>query len=284
MPAGPPVRGEALATGSRRSRPRLRAIAARVLPPLLFAILVLGLWQIGASVFKVSDLLLPRPSQIGQALWNDRGLLADNAWVTLREILIGYVLALVLGVALGALLHRSKVIERAVYPWLVVSQVVPTVAIAPIFVLWTGFDIRPKVMVVVLVSFFPLVVNTIAGLRAVDPELVDLLRTMGASRLRIYRSVRLPAALPSIFTGMKVAVALSVIGVVFGEWVGSSDGLGYLILTFNNQTATAEVFAAIAVLAVLGIGLFAMVGALERLALPWYHSVRVDRQSSERPG
>jgi len=170
---------------------------------------------------------------------------------------------------LGFLLHRSRLLETAVYPWLVASQAVPTVAIAPIFVLWTGFDLRPKVMVIVLVSFFPLVVNTIDGLGRVDPDLIAVLKTFGASPLRLMRDAQLPAALPSVFAGMRVAAVLSVLGAVFGEWVGSSDGLGYLILTFNNQTATADAFAAIAVLALLGIGLFTLVAVLQKLLVPW---------------
>ncbi|HWE61548.1 MAG TPA: ABC transporter permease [Chloroflexota bacterium] len=253
-----------------------------MLPPLICAVLFLGLWQVGATVFGVSDLLLPRPSQIGQALWQDRALLVENAWITLQEIVIGYLLALTIGFALGVLLHSSRVIERAVYPWLVVSQAIPTVAIAPIFVLWTGFDIRPKVLVIILVSFFPLVVSTIDGLRAVDPDLVRLLRSLGASRVRIFRSARLPAALPGIFSGMKVAAALSIVGAVFGEWVGASSGLGYLILTFNNQTATAEVFAAIAVLATIGIVLFGLVSVLEHLLLPWYYAARAGERAPRR--
>jgi ABC-type nitrate/sulfonate/bicarbonate transport system permease component len=268
--------------GSRRRGPhdsgrRSWGHLVRILPPLVFAALVLGAWQLAATITGISDLLLPRPSQIGHALWQDRAILASNAWVTVQEILIGYALAILVGCALGVLLHGSRLIERAVYPWLVVSQAIPTIAIAPIFVLWTGFDVRPKVMVIVLVSFFPLVVNTIAGLRAIDYDLVNLLRTMDASRPRIFRVARVPAALPSVFTGMKVAAALAVVGAVFGEWVGASSGLGYLILTYNNQTATADVFAAIAVLAAIGIALFALVTLAERALLPWYHATRVDR-------
>jgi ABC-type nitrate/sulfonate/bicarbonate transport system permease component len=157
---------------------------------------------------------------------------------------------------------------------------VPIPAIAPIFVIWFGFDLRPKVLVVALVAFFPVVVNTVDGLRAVDPEMVSLLRTLRASRRRIYRVARLPAALPFIFSGMKIAAAYSVIGAVFGEWVGTfvgEEGLGSLILQFNNQSATAEMFACIVVLAVIGIVLFLLVALAERIALPWYHGARAEQ-------
>jgi ABC-type nitrate/sulfonate/bicarbonate transport system permease component len=194
--------------------------------------------------------------------------------VTVQEIVLGFLLALVMGVGLGVLLHSSRMIERAVYPWLVVSQLVPIPAIAPVFVIWFGFDLRPKILVVALVSFFPIVVNTIDGLKAVEPELVNLMRTLRAPRWRIFLSAQLPAAMPFIFSGMKIASALAVIGAVFGEWVGASQGLGYLILVFNNQTNTAAVFAVVTVLAVIGIGLFGLISLIERLALPWYHKPR----------
>jgi ABC-type nitrate/sulfonate/bicarbonate transport system permease component len=148
------------------------------------------------------------------------------------------------------------------------------VAVAPILVVWFGFTIVPKVIVVALVCFFPVVVNTTDGLKAVDPEMVRLMRTLGMSRPRIMRSVRVPSALPYLFSGLKVAMALAVIGAVFGEWVGSSEGLGYLMLALNNQLATTELFAAVLVLSLMGIALFFLVGLVERLVIPWHHEAR----------
>lgn len=236
--------------------------------------LVLAGWQLGVRLGDVDESTLPAPTAVGRALWEHRALLVDNAWVTVQEIVVGYALAVALGVGLAVLVSSSPLIERAVYPWLVVSQMIPIVAIAPIFVIWTGFDLRPKVMVIALVSFFPIAVNTVDGLKSTDPELLDLLRTMGAGRWRRFRVARLPSALPFLFSGLKVAAALSVIGAVFGEWVGADAGLGYLVLTFNNQVATAEMFATIVVLALLGIALFGLVRLLERLLLPWHVAVR----------
>jgi len=253
---------------------RGRNIAERVLPPLLFAVFVLTVWQLYVVLGDVKESTLPKPTEVVTSIWDNRQLLWDNAWVTIKEILIGYAAAIVIGVGIAVLIRSSRRIERAVYPWLVVSQMVPIPAIAPILVIWTGFDLRPKVMVIALVSFFPIAVNTIDGLRAADPELLNLLKTLKANAWQRFRKAQLPAALPFMFSGLKVAAAFSVIGAVFAEWVGASDGLGYLILVLNNQTATTDMFAVIVVLASIGIGLFLIVSLIERLLLPWYYESR----------
>jgi ABC-type nitrate/sulfonate/bicarbonate transport system permease component len=254
-----------------RRRPRL---ARRVLPPLLFSLVVLGAWQAYTELGDINPLLLPSPLAVAQSVVDNAALFADNAVVTLQEILIGFTLGAAAGIGLAVLLTYSRLAERAVYPWLVASQMVPIVAVAPILVVWFGFTIVPKVIVVALVCFFPVVVNTIDGLKAVDPEMVRLMRTLGMSRPRIMRSVRVPSALPYLFSGLKVAMALAVIGAVFGEWVGSSEGLGYLMLALNNQLATTELFAAVLVLSLMGIALFFLVGLVERLVIPWHHETR----------
>ena len=248
--------------------------AMRIVTPAAFAVVVLALWQLYAVVSDVPESSLPAPTEIARAGWEHRDLLIDNTWVTVEEILIGFALAIALGVVLAILIRSSRTIERAVYPWLVVSQMVPVPAVAPIFVIWTGFDLRPKVMVVALVAFFPIAVNSIDGLRAADPQLLRLMRTLRASRWQQFRYARLPAALPFLFSGLKVAAALAVIGAVFGEWVGSSEGLGHLILVLNNATETATMFATIFVLSVIGIALFGLVILLERRLLPWYYEGR----------
>lgn len=260
-------------TAGQRSG-RVRSLALNAGAPAAFAVLVVGAWALIKAVTEIPDTSLPAPAQVLDALVDQRGLLAENAWVTLQEVLIGFSAAVALGIGLAVAIHASRIVERAVYPWLVVSQMVPIVAVAPIFVIWTGFDLRPKIMVIALVAFFPVAVSTIDGLKAADRELLDLLRTLGASRWRRFRMARVPAALPFVFGGLKVAAALAVVGAVFGEWVGSSAGLGHLILVFNNQVATADMFAAIAVLALIGIALFGAVLLLERLLLPWYREGR----------
>jgi ABC-type nitrate/sulfonate/bicarbonate transport system permease component len=255
----------------------VRLLVRGVGAPLAAALLFLVLWQLYASASGIRESTLPKPTQVLSALYTDRQLLAGNAWVTMGEILVGYAAAILLGVGLAVLVHTSPVVERAIYPWLVASQTVPIPAIAPVIVLWTGFDLRPKVILIALVCFFPIVVNTVDGLKAAEPELLDLLKTLGASRWQRFRLGQLPASLPFVFSGLKVAAALSVIGAVFADWVGSSSGLGYLILILNNQTATSDMFAVIVVLSLMGVGLFLLVGLVERLLLPWYYESRRDQ-------
>jgi ABC-type nitrate/sulfonate/bicarbonate transport system permease component len=256
----------------------------RLVLPIGFAAAVIAAWWLLVLATGVPESSLPSPRRVLSAFSGNWSLLLDNAWVTITEVLLGYLAAVILGVAVATVIASSKLVERSVYPWLVASQMVPIVAIAPIIVIWTGFDLRPKVIVIALVSFFPIAVNTIDGLRSTDPDLIDMLRTHGANRRQRFRIAQFPASLPFLFSGMKVAAALSVIGAVFAEWVGSSEGLGYLILTFNNQTATAEMFAAVALLAIIGIGLFLVIAALERVVLPWYYDPRRFAHQSRSAG
>lgn len=272
-----------LAPAGPRLGARARSTISRVGAPALFSLLILTAWELGVRVSGISRVLLPSPSAIVLALSQRWALFAEHAWVTLIEILLGFALGSAVGLLLGILFGYSRVLERAIYPWLVASQMVPIVAVAPILVLWFGFTLTPKVLVVALISFFPVAVNTIDGLRSVDPEMVDLMRTMGATRAQIIRHVRIPSALPAVFSGLKVAMALSVVGAIFGEWVGSSEGLGYLMLAFNNQLATADLFAAILVLSLMGIALFFLVGSVQRLVTPWYQGTDLrERRERER--
>jgi ABC-type nitrate/sulfonate/bicarbonate transport system permease component len=257
-----------------RPSPRRPGRWGRLLPAVAFSLLVLAGWQLYTVAADVDPLLLPAPWQVAQSVVDNAGLFADNAAVTLTEILLGFGLGAGAGVALGMLLAYSRLAERAIAPWLVASQMVPIMAVAPILVTWLGFTILPKVLVVALVCFFPITVNTIDGLKAVDPELVRLMRTLGMSKARILRAVRVPAALPYVFSGLKVAMALATIGAVFGEWVGASEGLGYLMLALNNQLSTTELFGAVLVLSLMGIALFFLVGLAERLIIPWHHQTR----------
>jgi ABC-type nitrate/sulfonate/bicarbonate transport system permease component len=256
----------------------MKGTVARVAAPAAFALLVLAAWQVYVGVSGISSASLPAPTEIARSVWDNRETLLSNGFTTLTEIVLGYLIAVLIGVGLAVVLVTSRLAERAVYPWLVVSQTIPVFVLAPIFVIWTGFDIRPKLMVIALVTFFPIAVNTVDGLRSTDPELLDLLRTLGATRWRRFRIAQLPAAMPFMFSGLKIAAVLSVVGAVFAEWVGSTGGgLGYLVLVYNNQTATADMFAAVVALSVIGIGLFFLVAGIERVALPWYYEARSER-------
>jgi ABC-type nitrate/sulfonate/bicarbonate transport system permease component len=252
--------------------------------PAAFALLVLGGWELYVVASGISEAVLPSPVEVARALVDARGTLAAAGWTTLSEVLVGYGVATGVGVALAVAISVSRLAERAVYPWLVISQVVPVPAIAALVVVWTGFGIGSKVVVIALVSFFPIAVNAIDGLRSSEPAVLEALATLGAGRFAQLRLARGPAALPHLFSGLRVAAVLSVLGAVFAEWVGSSSGLGYLILQYNNEVATPQEFAAIVVLALIGIGLFAAVGLVERLVLPWYRASASDfARSGELP-
>jgi putative hydroxymethylpyrimidine transport system permease protein len=245
-------------------------------PTALLALMV-GAWQALAKLGHVENYLLPAPSEVASALWRDRDLLAPDAWVTAREVLLGFALALAIGVAIALVLHLSPVLRRAVYPLVVASQAIPVVVIAPILVIWFGFGLTPKLIVIALICFFPVVVNTLDGLQSVDRDQVKMMRTLGASRLDLLRRLELPSSLPFLFSGAKVAVAVAVIGAVFGELVGSDAGLGHAIQVGTAQLETARVFAAVLILSVMAIALFGLVALIERRAVPWA------RISKERP-
>jgi NitT/TauT family transport system permease protein/putative hydroxymethylpyrimidine transport system permease protein len=243
-------------------------------PPVLLLALVVAGWEAAARLGWVEDYLLPAPSEVARALVEDRDVLLPDAWVTAQEVLLGFGIALAAGVAVAVLLHLSPMLRRALYPIVVASQAIPVIVIAPILVIWFGFGMGPKLMVIALICFFPIAVNTLDGLRAVDRDQTRMLLTLGAGRWDLLRRLELPSALPYLFSGAKVAVAVAVIGAVFGELVGSDAGLGHAIQVGTAQLLTARVFAAVLLLAAMAIALFALVAAVERRAVPWAHAER----------
>jgi NitT/TauT family transport system permease protein/putative hydroxymethylpyrimidine transport system permease protein len=236
---------------------------------ILILLLLAGAWEAYARLGPVDDFILPAPTQVAAALGEDRALLWDNFWVTAQEVGLGILVALVLGAALAIVIHLSPTLRRAVYPLLVGSQAVPVVIVAPLLVVWFGFGIAPKLAIIALVCFFPIVVTTLDALAAVDPEQRKLLRTLDASRGQELRWVEVPAALPGALSGAKIAVAVAVIGAVFAEYAGSSEGLGNVILQAIPQLETARAYAAVSLLAALAILLFALLPLAERLLVPW---------------
>jgi putative hydroxymethylpyrimidine transport system permease protein len=241
---------------------------------LLLALFVLA-WQGVASLESVDDLTLASPVETWQALRDDWSLLVDNAGVTLVEVMLGLAISLAAGVAFGVAMHLVRPLRDAAYPLLVASQAIPVVVLAPIFVLAFDYGIGPKLAIVALICFFPITVNLLDGLRSTPPELLKLMRSMGASRLRTLRSVELPASLPSLFSGLKVAASVSVIGAVFGEWAGADEGLGRLVLLGNNQLQTPRVYAGIVLLTLMAVALFALVALAERVVCPWNRKERL---------
>jgi putative hydroxymethylpyrimidine transport system permease protein len=237
---------------------------------LLIAAL-LGAWELYADVGGVDDFILPAPSQIATALWEDRSLLWSNLLVTAQEVGLGILVALVLGFVLAVALHFSGALRRGVYPLLVASQAVPIVIIAPLLVVWFGFGIVPKLAIIALVCFFPVVVTTLDALRSVDPDQLKLMRTLDASRWQAFRWAEAPAALPAALSGAKIAVAVAVIGAVFAEYAGSSEGLGHLMLQAIPQLETARAYAAVVLLAAFAVLLFSALALAERRLVPWAH-------------
>ena len=237
----------------------------------LLALALVAGWELYAVLGGVDEFLLPAPSDVAASLWNDRGLLWDNFTVTAGEVLLGIAVSLSAGVALAVAIHFSRTLRRTTYPLLVASQTVPIVIVAPLLVAWLGYDLAPKLAIVGLICFFPVVVTTLDGLAAVDPDLRKLMRTLDASRAQTFRYVEGPAALPALLSGAKIAVTVAVIGAVLAEQAGSSDGLGHLILQSIPQFETARSWAAVVVLAAFAIALFGLLSLAERRLVPWAH-------------
>jgi putative hydroxymethylpyrimidine transport system permease protein len=224
-------------------------------------------------VAHVPDYLFPAPSAVATALASDRGLLASAATVTLREVLLGYLLAVAVALAVAVVIHFSALLRQALLPLLVLSQTVPTVLLAPILAVLLGYGIGPKLIVVAVVCFFPIVVNTVDGLRSTDPELVRMMRTLDATRWAIFRRVEWPAALPTVFSGARIAATYAAVGAVFGEWTGSSSGLGFVMLQAEPALQTARIFAAVLILSAIALALYGVVSLAERLIVPWNRAV-----------
>lgn len=245
-----------------------------IFPPILLILFLLIVWSLVARNSGLAAFILPSPSDVLHAGWETRMLLASAIGTTMIETAIGLAIAIVLGIAIAAAMDLSPFLHRALYPILVASQTVQILAIAPLLIIWFGFGLLPKVIIVILICFFPLAVSTADGLASADPDLLALLRSMGARRGQIWRLVRLPSALPSFFTGLRVAVTYSVVGATIGEWVGGSAGLGLYMLRSKNALATDQVFVAMLITSLISIGLFGLVLFIERLALPWYYSAQ----------
>jgi NitT/TauT family transport system permease protein/putative hydroxymethylpyrimidine transport system permease protein len=250
--------------------------AARLAGPAVLAALLLGAWEAYARLGGVDEFLLPAPTEVASALWRDRGLLWDDFTVTAGEVLLGIGVALVAGLSCAVALHFSPLLRRTTYPLLVASQTIPIVIVAPLLVVWLGYDLAPKLVIIGLICFFPITVTALDGLRGVDPDLRKLMRTLDASRWQTFRRVEAPAALPALLSGAKVAVAIAVIGAVLAEQAGSSRGLGHLILQAIPQFETARAYAAVVVLSALAVTLFGALALLERRLVPWANRTQGD--------
>ena len=248
----------------------------RPLPALLLLLALFGVWELYVDLGGADPLILPPPHDVAKALYTDRSLIWSNFLVTAEEVLLGVIVAAVLALASAFAIHFSATLRRAIYPLLIGSQAVPIPVFALVLVLWLGFGLGPKLLVVALVSFFPILVTTLGGLARVDPDLVKLMRTFDAPRGRTFRYVEFPSALPGVMTGAKITVAVAVIGAVFAELAGSNSGLGYLYQQSQNQLLMPRAYATVFVLSAFAILLFGLLSLAERLALPWAYQPRGD--------
>ena len=248
---------------------RTRGIVAAWVAPLLTFVALLGVWHLATIVFDWPVWLVPTPVDVGEALWDYRSLLPRQFWITLLETVAGFALAVAVGIPLAVAIAVSSLLERTIYPLLLALNAVPKIAIAPILILWMGFGYGPKIVVAFLLCVFPIVISTASGLASTSAELVELARSLCASRRQTFLKIRFPAAMPQVFVGLKVAISLAVIGAVIGEFVGSSEGLGWVIVNSGANVNTPLAFAAMALLAVMSVVLFYVLVALERWLVPW---------------
>ncbi|HXU53301.1 MAG TPA: ABC transporter permease [Casimicrobiaceae bacterium] len=253
-----------------------RARVAAVVAPVAVVIALLVLWEASTRLFGVPAFLLPPPTAIAAAMVKNAALLAAGAWVTALEILLGFLLSIVIGIPLALMIFLWPPFSRAVLPLLISSQAMPKVAIAPLFLVWFGFGLVPKVLIAFLIAFFPVVINTAVGLAAIEPEKIHLARSMGFGAVDTFFKIRLPDALPAIFAGLKISITLAVVGAVVGEFVGGDAGLGYLLMVANGSMDTQLLFAGIVCLTILGVAFYLLVELAERLAVP-RHIIARDR-------
>jgi len=243
--------------------------ARAILGATLTFLALVALWELLVRAFNIPGWLLPTPSAIALALAEWRGELVRHSLVTLYETLLGFALSIAISIPLAVAVVHSAILRNTIYPILLAFQSVPKVAIAPLLTLWIGFGMLPKIAVVFLVCFFPIIVATATGLSAVPAPLMELIRSLSASTMQTFIKIRFPTAMPYIFVGLKVAITLAVIGAVIGEFVGSEDGLGYLIVVSTSQSRTPLAFAALVLLTAISIVLYYGIAFIERIAVPW---------------
>lgn len=242
--------------------------------PIAMAVAVVAIWEIGVRAWQVPAYLLPPPSAIALSFISNWRIIYLNTGPTVVSILGGFALSIIIGVPLATLIVFSRFAERILYPPMVASQAVPKVAVAPLFIVWMGYGVTPKIWIAFLIAFFPIVIDTVIGLRSVQPEMLQLGRSMGGGTLRVFLKLRLPNALPNLFGGLKVAITLAVVGAITGEFVGSQAGLGYILTSASGQMDVALVFAVLVTISAIAMILFMIIDGLEKLVIPWHASMR----------
>lgn len=241
--------------------------------PFIFFVFLLIAWQLIVEKFSVPQYILPAPSEIIQRMIKDYSILYFHTAVTLYESVSGFLFACVIGIAMAMLINISSLVEKIIYPYAVMAKVIPVVAIAPLIMIWFGFGVTPKIFISALVSFFPIVVNTVKGLKSTDPQMVKLMKSLSANPFQIFIKLKVPSSMPYLFAGFKVAITLSVVGAIVGELVGADRGIGHLIMVAQAYLDTELIFSAIFVSAALGLVLFSLISFLEKSLMSWYEPV-----------
>ena len=250
--------------------PTHRLRAREIIVPATTLVLLVVVWEVVVRAFHVSPVILPPPSAALLVIWKNPQLLLAHTYSTTYEIVLGFLFAVVVGLAFSVIMIHSKLMSEALYPLLVLSQMVPKVAVAPLILLWLGYGFLPKVVIAFTIAFFPIVINGVSGLTSIDPEMLDLLKALKASRIQVLVKIRIKNSLPYLFDGLKIAITLAVIGAIVAEFIGGDTGLGYLVIASNATINTAMMFAALIVLSALGMLLFALIMIAERFAIPWH--------------
>jgi NitT/TauT family transport system permease protein len=273
----------ALMSGSVSSETNVNVPAwvslVKMLTPLIGIFGFLLAWQLFVIAYKVPAYLLPTPTEIASTFVDQLPKLLHHGWITTYEMLGGYALAVAVAIPLAIAITSSKRFNDLVMPTMLFFQIVPKVAIAPLFLVWFGIGVTPKILVAFLISFFPIVIDAAVGLRSMSPEMGDLARSMGATRWQVFAQFRLPTSLPYLFSGLKVASTLAIAGTVVGEFVGADKGLGYLLLTTNSNMETSLMFATIVALTIIGLVFYYLVETLEALLIPWHVTHRIREES-----
>ena len=259
-----------------RSTWLMRIFQSAWIRPLIFLVLLVVLWDLTIRVLKIPPYQIPAPKDVLVTLWQEWPKLLQEAVPTTTATIWGFLLSAAFGIPVAMLIAGSRTVESYIYPLLVFSQSIPKIAIAPLFVVWFGFGMLPKVLSAFLLGFFPVVVSAVQGFKSVEPDMMDLARSMEANRLQIFRMVSLPHAMPAIFAGLKVSITLAVVGAVVGEFVGSNSGIGFVLQRSIGNFELPTMFAALIVLALIGVILFWVLDVIERLAIPWHASQRQD--------
>jgi len=249
---------------------KLENIEDKIIPTSFFTIL-LFIWEIISRLEVVPAYILPSPTKIIKTLIINLPLLKEHILVTLMEALVGFSISIVFAMIIAIAMDSIPIVKKAVYPLIITSQTIPIITIAPLFAIWFGFGYLPKIVIVVLVCFFPITISLLEGLSSVEPELLNLIKSMGASKVELYKIVKIPAALPSFFSGLKISATYSIMGATIGEWVGGKKGLGVYMMRVKQSFATDKVFAAIIIITLLSIMLLKLISFIEKKSMPWIY-------------